>query len=82
MMWTLILMCMWQVMQHCFFYLTMYAVLLGLLAAGYASYQLLSGPSGPHPQRPLSAHLTAALTSGRPVFGLLGWSIVPPARRG
>ena len=64
-----------RVMQHCFFYLMMYGILLGTLAAGYASYQFLSTPF-PHPQRTFFAHVTAALTSGRPVFGFVGWTVI------
>ena len=92
-------------MQHCFFYLVMYALLLGLLSAGYAdchlprSYFTLGLHIGPlHPTRlhtppshryayfqylaaPLEtrnsiAHLTAVLTTGRPVFGFVGWSLI------
>lgn len=62
-------------MEHCFFYLVLYGVLLGLLSAGYASYHLLSSPV-PAPGRAIFAHMTAALTSGRPVFGFVGWCII------
>ena len=63
-----------QVMQHCFFYLVLYGVLLGLLSAGYASYHVLSTPVAPY--RTVFAHVTAALTSGRPVFGFVGWCVI------
>ena len=59
-------------MRHCLFYLLLYGVLLGLLAAGYASQFV----STSFTNRKVIAHFTAALTSGRPVFGFLGWSLV------
>lgn len=50
-----------------------YGVLLGLLAVGYANFQLLSATE--HPSlRGVFIRVTAALTAGRPVFGFLGWS--------
>ena len=50
-----------------------YGVLLGLLAVGYANFQLLSATE--HPSlRGVFIRATAALTAGRPVFGFLGWS--------
>ena len=62
-----------QVMQHCLLYLLMYGLLLGLLAAGYASMMVLDESSR---TRSTFAHLTAALTAGRPVFGFLGWTLI------
>ena len=63
-----------RVMLHCLLYLLMYGLLLGLLAAGYANYQLVrrTGAAGER----FFAHVTAALTVGRPVFGFLGWSLI------
>lgn len=62
-----------QVMQHLFFYLLMYGLLFGLLSVAYANFQYMSAPPA---ARNVFAHLTAALTAGRPVFGFLGWMLV------
>ena len=63
-----------RVMLHCLLYLLMYGLLLGLLAAGYANYALVrrTGAEG----EAFFAHVTAALTVGRPVFGFVGWSLI------
>ena len=63
-----------RVMLHCLLYLLMYGLLLGLLAAGYANYALVrrTGEEG----EAFFAHVTAALTVGRPVFGFVGWSLI------
>lgn len=68
-----LMLCFTQVMRHCLFYLVLYGVMLGLLSAGYANYQYLSTPFA---ERKVIAHFTAALTSGRPVFGFLGWALI------
>ena len=57
-------------MQHCLHYLLLYGFLLGLLAAGYANYQML------YMSMECFAHFAAALTAGRPVFGFIGWLLV------
>ena len=62
-----------RVMQHCLFYLLLYGMLLGMLAAAYTAYQMLSAPLLPWR---IFAHCTAALTSGRPCFGFLGWALI------
>jgi hypothetical protein len=62
-------------MQHCLQYLLLYGILLGSLAAGYANYQLL------YISNETFAHLAAALTAGRPVFGFVGWLLVNHVHR-
>lgn len=62
-----------RVMRHCLFYLVLYGVMLGVLSAGYANYQYFTIPLA---TRTTFADLTAALTSGRPVFGFLGWLLI------
>ena len=62
-----------RVMRHCLFYLLLYGVLLGVLSAGYANYQYFSTPLA---TRQTLAYITAALTSGRPVFGFVGWVLI------
>ena len=57
-------------MLHCRQYLLLYGALLGLLAAGYANYQML------HMSVDFFSHFAAALTAGRPVFGFIGWLLV------